>query len=269
MRAEFEAQRVQLQHRGLTGRAREATLAAEYLEKYLPRTVQLRRNVELVSTDGQISPECDLVICDATTPPLWTSGDVEVLPIECVYAVIEVKSRLDGTELEDAWRKIRAIKAMPKVAWYPSPIQSTIRLYGREWTYMPVQGFVFAYESVNLERLADRLLSRAIEDRVPPQHCIDGVYVLEAGSLHWGDETQFWMTAVPGKRTVRFIRPLQGRSVLPIMTLNIQALMSMTTTPRFDFGAYMGNMVFGSSQYMTDGSHFPTETDATGSGQRS
>jgi hypothetical protein len=261
MRAEFEIQREQLQHRGLTGRALEATLAADYLQSYLPRSVQLRRNVELVSTDGQISPKCDLVICDASTPPLRSAGNVEVVPIECVYAVVEVKPRLGVRELDDAWNKIRAIKAMPKTAWYPdnSVVRPSINIYGRSWPYLPVTGFVFAHESITLEGLANRLLGRAIRDNVPPSLCIDGVYSLNEGSLNWGDQTQGWSTAKPGQRTVRIVKPPYDR-ILPLMTLHIQSLMSMAHMPRFDFGAYIGNMGFGIEKHLRDESVFPSET---------
>lgn len=263
MRADFEAQKEQLDHRGLTGRAREATLVAEYLEKYLPGTLRLRRNVELVATDGSTSPECDIVICDAQTPPLWTAGDVEVMPIECVYAVIEVKSRLDGRELDDAWSKIRRIKAMPKAAWYPDTgvIRTTVTMYGREWRYSPVWGIVFAYESTNLGSLADRLLARALEDDAPPHLCMDGVFVLSAGSLHWGNQTQpLQPTALPGQRIVRHVTPPQGGSMLPLLTLQMQGLMSVAHMPRFNFAAYFGSMTLGKDAgSASHESNFPIE----------
>jgi hypothetical protein len=261
MRADFEAQKVQVEHRGLTGRAREATLAAEYLEKYLPGSMRLRRNVEIVATDGSRSPECDIVICDARTPPLWTAGDVEVMPIECVYAVIEVKSRLDGRELDDSWRKIRTIKAMPKTAWLREVgLSVSLPVYGRIWKYTPVAGFVFAYESIDLGNLADRLLERAVEDNVPPHLCVDGVYVLNGGSLNWGDATQPWQTPIPGRRTVRHIKPLQGRSILPMMTLHLQGILGAVFGPRFDLGAYFGNMTLGTIVgAASDETDFPTD----------
>lgn len=53
----------------------------------------------------------------------------------------------------------------------------------------------------------------------------DGVYVLNSGGLNWGDETQPWQAPLPGRRTVRHIEPLQGRSILPMMTLHLQSLL--------------------------------------------
>src|SRR5438477_10847930 len=106
MKIDFDAAGDSVEHRGLRGHARETTLVKEYLDKYLPQSLLVRRNVEIVSSDGQRSPEVDIAICDPATPPLWAAADVEVVPIECVHGVIEVKSRLDSPALKEAWDDI-------------------------------------------------------------------------------------------------------------------------------------------------------------------
>lgn len=163
---------------------------------------------------------CDVVICDPATPPLWTAGDVEVVPIECVHAVIEVKSRLDATELRSCCDKIGSIKRFPKTAFMPqqrSGIRRGVELYGREWEFFPVLGFVFAFESADLQRLGEVISEHAVDGDLSPEHRIDGVYVLSRGAVVWGGPEDDWRTAQPGPIRVRALASLPGRSPLPLL----------------------------------------------------
>jgi hypothetical protein len=87
MRQDF-ADSAQLKHKGLRGNVRESALG-DYLSKYLPQRLLGRYNCEIIASDGSISTETDVAICDESTPPLRTLYDVDVVPIECVLAVIE------------------------------------------------------------------------------------------------------------------------------------------------------------------------------------
>ena len=91
------------------------------------------------------------MIIDPSTPPLWSKDNYRVVPIECLHGVIEVKSFLDSTELRHAWTKIAAIKRMPKKALRSNPAFAWTRtVYGKEWSYVPMCGLVFAYEGTDL-----------------------------------------------------------------------------------------------------------------------
>jgi Domain of unknown function (DUF6602) len=189
MKTDFESSKVQLAHRGLRGRAREASLVTEFLVKYLPRNVQVRRNGEIVSTAGDVSTECDVIICDFATPPLWTQDDVDVVPVECVYVVIEVKSRLDLPTLRETWNKAAAIKAFPKTAYLsresPDPMGRVVRVYDADWRYFPVHAYVFAFESVAVDRIAGEMCELAND--TPLAQRLDGVWTLDHGSVLWHD----------------------------------------------------------------------------------
>lgn len=74
----------------------------EFLDDFLPRVVVVTGNAELISTDGQVSGQCDVLIVDASTPRLWSSDSVRTAPIESCHAWIETKYNLSVAELTTA-----------------------------------------------------------------------------------------------------------------------------------------------------------------------
>src|SRR4051812_38134753 len=117
MHADFEDSAL-LVHRGEKGGVREYDLL-QFLQRYMPATVKVIGSTEIISTDGQRSPQMDIVICDPSTPPLFSRGNYQIVPSECVYAVIEVKSMLNSTELQKSRDNIAVVKRMPKTAYFP------------------------------------------------------------------------------------------------------------------------------------------------------
>jgi hypothetical protein len=115
MLADFNASSV-AKHSGSKGTVREAQLLSNYLRKYLPRNVIAEHSGEVVAANGAVSGQCDIVIVDPSTPPFWDDEDYRIVPAECVYGVIEVKSSLDASELRKAWKQIARVKALPKTA---------------------------------------------------------------------------------------------------------------------------------------------------------
>jgi hypothetical protein len=97
VRADFE-ESAHTQHRGSRGTEREEILA-KFLELYMPGTVEVVHNAEIITTTGEISKQCDIVIVDRNTPKLRDIKSHRIIPVECVYGVVEVKSRLNGPEL--------------------------------------------------------------------------------------------------------------------------------------------------------------------------
>jgi hypothetical protein len=71
-----------------------------------------------------------IVIMDPSTPPFWSEQDYRIVPAECVYGVIEVKSSLDTKELCSAWEQIAQVKALPKTAYHPDGLARTRIMYG-------------------------------------------------------------------------------------------------------------------------------------------
>ena len=82
-------------------------------------------------------------------------AETRVIPVECVYAVIEVKAFLDKSELEKSFQNMpQSVKALEKIAFFEpkSEIIETKNLFGKEWRHWPVAHFVFAFDSPDAGR---------------------------------------------------------------------------------------------------------------------
>ena len=158
--AEFDFLSSQFSHSPSKGSAREFILM-ELLRRHLPQKLAVGSGL-IVSSDGQSSKQIDIVIYDAlNTPIMYMADELQIFPIECVYAVIEVKSHLNSTELRKSVENIRSVKRMPKVAYVinDNPIKKTANLYGEELDHFPVIGLVFAYSSIkNTQILKNKLI---------------------------------------------------------------------------------------------------------------
>jgi hypothetical protein len=114
MIADFETSKKQIRHAASKGTVREALVLHDYLERYLPATVLALHNAEIIDTEGTTTKQCDIVIVDPSTPPLFIGPEFHVIPAEWVYGILEVKSSLTGNELKDAVEKIRIAKSLKR-----------------------------------------------------------------------------------------------------------------------------------------------------------
>jgi hypothetical protein len=248
MQDDFQATRRLVRHKGLKGKAAENNLVATFLRRYLPATVTIRQNAEVVSSAGDVSPECDVLICDPSTPPLWSANDVEIVPVECLHGLIEVKSVLKPSDLREAWTKTAAIKRYPKTAWIPSDrlVKAVVQFYGRQWEYFPTVGFVFAFTSRSSLKSLRGVMWELAQD-TEPEHRLDGVWILDKGSILWWPPTGGpWLTAQPGEDIwIQSIERPESGSPLPLITMQLQAIFQSVFMPPFRIGDYMGDMPFG------------------------
>ncbi|KOV82191.1 hypothetical protein ADL01_10695 [Streptomyces sp. NRRL WC-3618] len=180
-------------HRGEKGGARERLLV-DFISKYLPGHVQAFHSGEVITVDGRVSSQCDILICDRSTPPLLDMESYRIVPSECVYGVIEVKSKLDSKELIDACEKLRRVKQLPKSAFYPQMFQTQYRMYGREYTYLPTAGIIFAFDGIDMAKLGDQL-AEWCRDK-PLDERPDSVWVMGKGYFTWVDESPHPQVAV-------------------------------------------------------------------------
>jgi hypothetical protein len=152
MFAQFE--NIKRKHRGETGRRREDDLR-EFLRCFFPRRLGIGTG-EIAASDGSVSPQVDLIVYDALETPLLDSSESSiVVPVEGVFGVIEVSSRLDITKLREDVEKIRAVKALEKRAYWAgnSDIVNSYAPHGTPRDVWPVLGFCFAYEGNELDNL--------------------------------------------------------------------------------------------------------------------
>ncbi|MEU2498072.1 DUF6602 domain-containing protein [Streptomyces pseudogriseolus] len=185
MLADFKASGI-AKHRGSKGTVREAQLLSNFLRKYLPRTVIAEHSGEVIATDGQVSGQCDVLIMDPSTPPFWDEQDYRIVPAECLYGVIEVKSFLDSKELRSACANIARLKSFPKTAYHQDQTGKSRQVYGKSWQHVPTVGIIFAYDGLNVDTLGETL--REVSEGQSPELTTDSIWVLNKGFINWSSQ---------------------------------------------------------------------------------
>lgn len=156
-------------HAALRGLEAEE-LVRSFLQDHIPRRFNVGSGFILDQTD-KVSKQTDIIIFDALNCPTYrTSESAAIYPANNVAAVIEVKSRLDGKELDDAFKKIASVKSLAKVR---SSAANTLKV---DQTH----GSIFAFETaISLDNILERYSNWIKTNGIG--HHTDVVCVLDRG----------------------------------------------------------------------------------------
>ena len=240
MRSDFIKAQKSLSHAGLKGGANEEALH-RFLRQYLPRTLDVTTGM-IVDSQGNQSRQLDIILSDsAKTPIFYESSETRVIPIECAYAVIEVKAFLDKRELEKAYQNMQSVKSLVKKAYFEEKgvIAHTHTLYGREWDHWPIHHFVFAYDSSGIDSVLNNLNSLQASNELHKR--IDTICILEKGViLNQGTDGMFSALPVPGSKA---IVSHTSRALLLFYTL-ISVILNQASMRPFNLLPYLKDMSF-------------------------
>lgn len=179
-KAELEAARRALANTSQKGGALEG-FTKGLLRRHLPERIGITEGA-IVSSDGFQSRQMDLILYDASDAPMFfNNGFTRIVPIEYVYAVVEVKARLDRQALKSTFEAQLAIKRARKYFRKGgSSLPVDYHGYGRRWLTPVTFSFLFAFE-------ADMSGMAIFEDYKhshlanPVNECIDSIYVNSEG----------------------------------------------------------------------------------------
>jgi hypothetical protein len=180
MSADFEAS-AQVLHNGSKGTVRENILR-EFLGQRLPKKFGLGSG-EVVGRIKETSNQCDLIIYDAIDGlALISDISSQVYPVDCLYGIIEVKSKLSKAELTDCLDKIAKFKSMASGGAISSPAGG-----GMLWSYPRPRPFgaVFAFDLAgnSLDSLVENLKEWQ-KDR-PPSEWPNYICILGRGIIEY------------------------------------------------------------------------------------
>jgi len=182
MLSDFMKAKKSLTHSGLKGEAHEETLRI-FLRQYIPKSLDISQGIAVDSKRNQ-SRELDVIISDTSkTPIFFQSGNTRVIPAECVYGAIEVKTFLDKSETIKSHNNMLSLKSLIKEAYFKKKgvIQYQKTLYGKQWEHWPAHHFVFAYDSNSLQSIVDNL--NVLQNNSPLEKRIDCICVLNKGVI--------------------------------------------------------------------------------------
>ena len=98
-----------------TTRGDETEIAwLDLMNKLLPNRYQVCDGF-VVDAGGWRSDQIDIIVFDRQySPPLFMGGNVQHIPAESVYAVFEVKQRIDKRNLRQASRKVASVRRLSR-----------------------------------------------------------------------------------------------------------------------------------------------------------
>jgi hypothetical protein len=210
--------------------------------------VQAIHNAEIIASDGGVSRQCDVVIINRETPPLTSLDGYRVIPNECVYGLVEVKTNLTRQDILDACEKIASARRLNKTAYrrVPGPIARTTSAYGRSYDYFPTSGIVVAFDGLSLKTLGDHLVDWCKER--PVCEWPDSIWVLGKGALQWRHATSELLdrTPSPGARLVQINAPA-GEDILLSLALHLNIHFSEAWMHPLDLVPYAGRSALGTA----------------------
>ena len=102
-------------HRLSAGEYRE-DLVGNFLKSHLPKRFGISTGL-VISHNEKFSNQADLVVVDElNNAPFYPESRKQLWPVEALYALIEVKTHLNPSDLKDAIKKGRRFKSLPRQA---------------------------------------------------------------------------------------------------------------------------------------------------------
>jgi len=160
-----------INHQGIKGSSRELILI-NFLKIVLPTKYNLTSGV-IISAEGKQSKQQDIIIYDSFTSPILKTANYSLIPIESVYATIEVKSKLTNQELDKTLENIQSVKDLKHYS-----INS--QLNNNNVGY-PIS-FIFAFSSdLSIEKILKHLDMK--NKNIIKKHQLNMLTILDKGSI--------------------------------------------------------------------------------------
>jgi hypothetical protein len=169
-RMEFEIEDVRdaFTQGGVKGSALETSVIETVLRPYLPEKIAICTG-QIVDALGATSKQLDVILFDRLhTPTLKRSGEIRLIPAECVFAVIEVKAAIKSkADIESVFANMESVRALSRKAVIPDPLLHFVGVkhYGKAIAEFPIHYSCFAFEADLLlasikEALDEQMASR-------------------------------------------------------------------------------------------------------------
>lgn len=173
LKIDFDGVTKQIEHNGVKGTARE-DLLKKYLRDLLPKKYSISSGIIIDFNQNQ-SKQQDFIIHDAFNCPSFFKTDSNtILPVESVYATIEIKSSLNYDTLKQSVENVESVRKLQKL-----PNKNII---SNEYNEQYPLGFVFAYSSeYSLEQIQKRLFE--LNKKVDGRYQISIICILDKGLI--------------------------------------------------------------------------------------
>jgi hypothetical protein len=117
MRAKLNLARTSIDiHPGSKGTAFE-NIVAQFLKEHFPSSIDISSGF-IIDCDGNQSKQLDIILSDGSkTPKFFQTNGMRVIPVECVYGIIEVKANFEARGLAEIVDNMMSVRRFEKKAY--------------------------------------------------------------------------------------------------------------------------------------------------------
>src|SRR3990172_5408222 len=213
-----------------------------FLKDRLPKSISVGSGI-IVDSNGSVSKQLDVIVYDSLKTPLFYQDQVtQIIPVECVYAVIEVKKEIPSVEkLNLIIENMESVRCLEKKAFFKplGVLTHTHNLYGQTWDYWPIQYYVFAIDSMDLDTLKQKIADDNIKKSRKPWNRLDVICVLKKGLIFYENDNRGWDTLPDGKNHLQVEK--SGLILLRFYGLTLPIFTQMSMFP-FRFMDYISKI---------------------------
>jgi hypothetical protein len=178
LREEFDRIRSAHQDSDVKGAANEGVVADFLAEAFHSREVVT--NSSVIDRDERRSKEIDVALCNDYQPFMTRQRRTELLIVEGVDAVVQVKARLTRKELARVVDNCRSVKSLRRTAWEGEQVFAS--MHDIPAFVLRIPYFCFCFGSALSAPTVRQHLIEAFAD-VPSEEQPDGIFVLNKFSL--------------------------------------------------------------------------------------
>lgn len=179
LRDDFEYIRVTNSHSGEKGGETEERVR-EFLNGHIPKRFQATAGF-VIDVDNQMSDHQDVIIYDAQSSPVYRyEGNNQIVSADAVAVIMEVKSVLNKSHLQDAYAKIEEVKRLKKNPISEMDQNATASSLTTTGTLGIILGFT---SDITLDKLAEHCLE--LNEKYDSNHRPDLIAVLDVGVINY------------------------------------------------------------------------------------
>jgi hypothetical protein len=213
----YDDKKKRLIHSGEFGMLREACVRG-LLKNFLPGIYGVAQGY-VIGQNDEISHQCDLIIYHKSyTPYFHTPEEQRFFPIESVIAVGEIKSKADGTVLDDALEKLAHIKLMREAITDAAIAQcrpSTNRNYApKDQIRDQIITFIVCEEFTCSNEILSERIKKSWANSLP-RHRVNLISAIRSGTCTYKDgNNRPWMYPIEPDGTelpIRLVVPTPGK----------------------------------------------------------
>ena len=242
MIAEFLEARSAVSHSTIKGDNSEK-IFKRFLRKYLPKNLEITSGI-IIDSKGNSSKQIDIIITDShSTPILFEGDDSQVVPVEPVYAAVEVKSILDSSMLPSIINNMLSVKNLEKKAYYKPLGESEhyFILYNKRYEIAPIMYFFFAFEAKNEGMLVNDFIREFQKRNLDISKRIDcGCILNNSVYANCGSGNKFLIDALPYEDSI--LMPIKTKHALLLFYTLISHYLNQSRCPRFRFNDYINKI---------------------------